>query len=118
MQGMKMDMQEDIRMQTLIGDSAMVNFGEKIWFYILDEDMVIDQINETFNPYTYDLTESDFSIVTPDTYGIYSESWRNERAIRYSSYEKSDTEDNSDMENTAKNSEKDDDDEVVYYHDD
>lgn len=118
MQGMKMDMQKDIRMQTLIGDAAMVNFGNNIWFYILDEDMVIDQINETFNPYTDDLTESDFSIVTPGTYGIYSESWRNEREIRYAGYKKSDTDRGSDTENTDKNSGNDDDDEVVYYHDD
>ena len=121
MQGMKMDMQEDISMQTLIGDCAMVNFGDNIWFYILDEDMVIDQINETFNPYIRSLTEEDFSIVTPDTYGIYSESWRNERAVRYAGYKKSDTSDSDedtdeDTEEESGNSE--DDDDVVYYDDD
>ena len=114
MQGMKMDMQEDISMQTLIGDCAMVNFGDNIWFYILDEDMVIDQINETFNPYIRSLTEEDFSIVTPDTYGIYSESWRNERAVRYAGYKKSDTSDSDDdteedADEESGNSEDDDD---------
>ena len=121
MQGMKMDMQEDISMQTLIGDCAMVNFGDNIWFYILDEDMVIDQINETFNPYIRSLTEEDFSIVTPDTYGIYSESWRNERAVRYAGYKKSNTSDSDDdteedTDEESGNSE--DDDDVVYYDDD
>ena len=120
MQGMKMDMQEDISMQTLIGDCAMVNFGDNIWFYILDEDMVIDQINETFNPYIRSLTEEDFSIVTPDTYGIYSESWRNERAVRYAGYKKSDTSDSeeqdSDSDEEWANSEEDE--PVIYYDDD
>ena len=120
MQGMKMDMQEDISMQTLIGDSAMVNFGDNIWVYILDEDMVIDQINETFNPYIRSLTEEDFSIVTPDTYGIYSESWRNERAVRYAGYKKSDTSDgeeqDSDSDEEWANSEEDE--PVIYYDDD
>ena len=119
-QGMKMDMQEDISMQTLIGDSAMVNFGDNIWVYILDEDMVIDQINETFNPYIRSLTEEDFSIVTPDTYGIYSESWRNERAVRYAGYKKSDTSDSeeqdSDSDEEWANSEEDE--PVIYYDDD
>ena len=121
MQGMKMDMQEDISMQTLIGDCAMVNFGDNIWFYILDEDMVIDQINETFNPYIRSLTEEDFSIVTPDTYGIYSESWRNERAVRYAGYKKSDTSDSDEdtEEDTGEESgNSEDDDDVVYYDDD
>ena len=120
MQGMKMNMQEDISMQTLIGDSAMVNFGDNIWVYILDEDMVIDQINETFNPYIRSLTEEDFSIVTPDTYGIYSESWRNERAVRYAGYKKSDTSDSeeqdSDSDEEWANSEEDE--PVIYYDDD
>ena len=120
MQGMKMDMQEDISMQTLIGDSAMVNFGDNIWVYILDEDMVIDQINETFNPYIRSLTEEDSSIVTPDTYGIYSESWRNERAVRYAGYKKSDTSDSeeqdSDSDEEWANSEEDE--PVIYYDDD
>ena len=120
MQGMKMEMQEDISMQTLIGDSAMVNFGDNIWVYILDEDMVIDQINETFNPYIRSLTEEDFSIVTPDTYGIYSESWRNERAVRYAGYKKSDTSDSeeqdSDSDEEWANSEEDE--PVIYYDDD
>ena len=120
MQGMKMDMREDISMQTLIGDSAMVNFGDNIWVYILDEDMVIDQINETFNPYIRSLTEEDFSIVTPDTYGIYSESWRNERAVRYAGYKKSDTSDSeeqdSDSDEEWANSEEDE--PVIYYDDD
>ena len=120
MQGMKMDMKEDISMQTLIGDSAMVNFGDNIWVYILDEDMVIDQINETFNPYIRSLTEEDFSIVTPDTYGIYSESWRNERAVRYAGYKKSDTSDSeeqdSDSDEEWANSEEDE--PVIYYDDD
>lgn len=86
MQGMKMDMKQDVKMETLYGDSARVNFGLDIWFYILDEDMIIDQINKSFNPYTYKLTEDDFDIVTPKTYGIYSEDWRQEKALRYQTY--------------------------------
>lgn len=86
MQGMKMDMKKDVKMETLYGDSARVNFGLDIWFYILDEDMIIDQINKSFNPYTYKLTEDDFDIVTPNTYGIYSEDWRQEKALRYQTY--------------------------------
>lgn len=86
MQGMKMDMKQDVKMETLYGDSARVNFGLDIWFYILDEDMIIDQINKSFNPYTYKLTEDDFDIVTPKTYGIYSEDWRQERQLRYQTY--------------------------------
>ena len=86
MQGMKMDMKKDVKMETLYGDSARVNFGLDIWFYILDEDMIIDQINKSFNPYTYELTEDDFDIVTPNTYGIYSEDWRQEKALRYQTY--------------------------------
>ena len=86
MQGMKMDMKQDVKMDTLYGDSARVNFGLDIWFYILDEDMIIDQINKSFNPYTYKLTEDDFDIVTPKTYGIYSEDWRQEKALRYQTY--------------------------------
>ncbi|HIV68172.1 MAG TPA: LCP family protein [Candidatus Butyricicoccus stercorigallinarum] len=84
MQGMKLDMDEDVHMQTLIGDNAMVG---SLWFFILDEEMVIDQINESFNPYLRRLTEDDFNIITPDDLGIYSSSWRTERAIRYASYE-------------------------------
>ncbi len=86
MQGMKMDMEKDVKMETLYGDSARVNFGLDIWFYILDEDMIIDQINKSFNPYTYELTEDNFDIVTPNTYGIYSEDWRQEKALRYQTY--------------------------------
>lgn len=86
MQGMKMDMKQDVKMETLYGDSARVNFGLDIWFYILDEDMIIDQINKSFNPYTDKLTEDDFDIVTPKTYGIYSEDWRQEKALRYQTY--------------------------------
>ncbi|MDO4286164.1 MAG: LCP family protein [Eubacteriales bacterium] len=88
MQGMKMDMDKDVAMETLYGDSAMVNFGSNIWFYILDEDMVIDQINESYNPYIFKLTSKHFSIVTPDTYGIYSSSWENEKAVRYALYKR------------------------------
>lgn len=84
MQGMKLDMDEDVHMQTLTGDNAMVG---SLWFFILDEEMVIDQINESFNPYLRRLTEDDFNIITPDDLGIYSSSWRTERAIRYASYE-------------------------------
>ena len=48
--------------------------------------MIIDQVNKSFNPYTYELTEDDFDIVTPNTYGIYSEDWRQEKALRYQTY--------------------------------
>lgn len=123
MQGMKMDMKNDITMQTLIGDSAMVNFGSNIWFYILDHDMVIDQINETFNPYTRSLTEDDFNIVTPDTYGIYSESWISERQVRYAGYQKSETSEDAASSSTQENADAqsanaDEDAPVIYYHDD
>ncbi|MDO4173285.1 MAG: LCP family protein [Eubacteriales bacterium] len=90
MQGMQLDMNEDVTMETLYGDAAMVNFGVNIWFYILDEDMIIDQINEKYNPYIFRLTSKNFSIVTPDTYGIYSSSWENEKAVRYASYQHQD----------------------------
>lgn len=125
MQGMKMDMHNDITMQTLIGDCAMVNFGSNIWFYILDQDMVIDQINESFNPYTRALSEDDFSIVTPDTYGIYSESWISERQVRYAGYTKSDTSDSDDAADTAteqgakeESGSENEEAPVIYYHDD
>ncbi len=84
MQSMKLDMEEDVEMQTLIGDNAMVG---NLWFFILDQDMIIDQINESFNPYTHPLTEDDFNIITPDDLGIYSSSWEEERAVRYAQYE-------------------------------
>ena len=85
MQGMKLDMEEDVEMQTLIGDNAMVG---DLWFFIIDEDMIIDQINESFNPYTRELTEDDFNIITPDDLGIYSSSWEDEKAVRYAGYKK------------------------------
>lgn len=113
MQGMQMDMQEDVSMQTLIGDSAMVNFGENIWFYILDEDMVIDQINDTFNPYAYSLSEANFSIVTPETYGIYSKNWENEKAVRYAGYEKENTAGSGDTDTSDDSGE-----EQIYFDDD
>ena len=72
-------------MQTLVGDNAMVG---DLWFFILDEDMILDQINESFNPYTRELTEDDFNIITPDDLGIYSRSWEEERAVRYAGYKK------------------------------
>lgn len=87
MQGMELDMGEDVHMETLYGDAAMIDIGEKLWFYILDEDMIIDQINESFNPYILDRTEDDFDIITPRDLGVYSESWLNERAVRYAGYE-------------------------------
>ncbi|MGM9631081.1 LCP family protein [Butyricicoccus sp.] len=85
MQGMKLDMEEDVEMQTLIGDNAMVG---DLWFFIIDEDMIIDQINESFNPYVRELTEDDFNIITPDDLGIYSSSWEDEKAVRYAGYKK------------------------------
>lgn len=90
MQSMKLDMEQDIEMQTLIGDSAMVG---NLWFFVLDEDMVIDQINASFNPYRHPLTEDDFNIITPDDLGIYSSSWENERAIRYAGYREAEQQD-------------------------
>lgn len=88
MQSIKLDMDEDVGLQTLYGDNAMVDVGSNLWFYILDEDMIIDQINETFNPYIRPLTEEDFNIITPRDLGIYSSSWKQEKAIRYAGYEK------------------------------
>lgn len=87
MQGLKVDLATGVEMQTLIGDTARVDVGTSLWFYILDEDMVIDQINAHFNPYIRDLDEDDFNIITPDDLGVYSQSWEDEKAYRYASYE-------------------------------
>ena len=90
MQGMELNMSEDVHMETLYGDAAKIEFGEMLWFYVLDRDMILDQINEKFNPYILDRTEDDFDIVTPRTLGVYSENWLEERADRYASYETDD----------------------------
>lgn len=87
MQGMQVDM-ENVKMETLYGDAAEVNVGMNLWFFIADEDMVIDQINASFNPYTRTLTEDDFDIVTPDSLGFYSRNWEDEKEVRYAMYEK------------------------------
>lgn len=87
MQGMKVDM-DTVDMQTLYGDCAEVNVGVNLWFFIVDKEMAIDQINQNFNPYTHALTEEDFDIITPDDLGIYSSSWENEKAVRYAGYAK------------------------------
>lgn len=88
MQALHVDMDSGIEMQTLYGDEALVDLGTEIWFFIADEDMIRDQINEYFNPYTYELTEEDFNIITPNYFGVYSQSWRDEKAYRYAMYEK------------------------------
>ncbi len=88
MQAMQLNMEQDLSMQTLIGDNAMVNVGDNLWFYILDKEMIIDQINTYFNPFDYPLTEENFNIITPDDLGIYSQSWEEEKAYRYATYEK------------------------------
>lgn len=83
-QGMQMDMSQ-VEMQTLIGDSAEVdiNMGYYLWYYIVDEEMALEQINQTFNPYTTPITE--LNIVTPDTIpGAYSPNWLEEKEYRYS----------------------------------
>lgn len=90
MQGMELDMEENVHMETLYGDAALIDIGESLWFYVLDEDMIIDQINANFNPYILDRTEDDFDIITPRDLGVYSESWLNERAVRYAGYEHTD----------------------------
>lgn len=88
MQCMKMDIDENVMMETLYGDPAKVDLGETIWFYILDQDMIVDQINASFNPYTRDLTEDDFHIITPPDLGAYSQSWLDEKEVRYAGYKK------------------------------
>lgn len=122
MQGMKLDMNEDVHMETLYGDAAMIDLGENLWFYVLDEDMIIDQINESFNPYILDRTEDDFSIVTPRDFGVYSESWLEERAVRYAEYKKaessSDDDTDADDEDTWSDDSDEGDEPHRYYDDD
>lgn len=89
MQAMDVDMDSGVHMNTLAGDSARILMGESIWFYILDKDLVIPQVNQTINPYEYALTEDKFDIVTPDTLGCYSSNWNDEREYRYAQYQKS-----------------------------
>ncbi len=103
MQALHVDMDSGIETQTLYGDEAIVDLGTEIWFFIADEDMIRDQINEYFNPYTYDLTEEDFNIITPEYFGIYSQSWHDEKACRYAMYEEQEQEQDgsaSDADNT------------------
>lgn len=83
LQGMQMDMAE-VHTDTLIGDNARIDIsmGYYLWYYVLDEDMVLDQINESFSPYSNAITDLD--IVTPDTIpGAYSPNWIEEKAYRY-----------------------------------
>lgn len=118
MQGMKLDMSKDVKMETLYGDAAMIDLGENLWFYILDEDMIIDQINENFNPYILDRTEDDFNIITPRYFGVYSESWLEERAIRYASYKKTDSGSGDNADDETADDSNDDDEPQRYYDDD
>ena len=83
LQGMQMDMSE-VHTDTLIGDNARIdiNMGYCLWYYILDEDMVLDQINQSFSPYSNPITDLD--IVTPDTIpGAVSPNWIEEKSYRY-----------------------------------
>ena len=96
MQGMKVDMDKGVTMQTLIGDTARVDVNPCLWFFICDEEMIIEQINDCFNPYEEALDEDDFNIITPDDLDIYSRSWEEEKACRYASYEKQKNKDNND----------------------
>ncbi|MDO5783619.1 MAG: LCP family protein [Eubacteriales bacterium] len=120
MQGMELNMSEDVRMETLYGDAAMIDIGENLWFYVLDEDMIIDQINENFNPYILDRTEDDFDIITPRDLGVYSESWLNESAVRYAEYKKAERGSGEDADDDEDESEDDSDaeDEPQRYYDD
>ena len=88
MQGLKVDMEKGIDMQTLYGDTARVDVGPTLWFFVADEEMIIDQINASFNPYHRTLDEDDFNIITPDDLGVYSSSWEEEKAYRYACYER------------------------------
>lgn len=98
MQAVNVDMDTGVHMNTLAGDSARISMGESIWFYILDKDLVVHQVNQTINPYEYALTEDKFDIVTPDTLGRYSSNWNDEREYRYSMYQKSDAVENMQQE--------------------
>ena len=83
LQGMQMDMSE-VHTDTLIGDNARIdiNMGYCLWYYVLDEEMVLDQINESFSPYSNPITDLD--IVTPDTIpGAVSPNWIEEKSYRY-----------------------------------
>lgn len=83
MQGIQMDM-SDVSMETLVGDSAEadINMGYYLWYYIVDEEMALEQINRSFNPFVQPITELD--IVTPDTIsGAYSPNWIEEKEYRY-----------------------------------
>ena len=83
LQGMQMDMSE-VHTDTLIGDNARIdiNMGYCLWYYVLDEDMVLDQINQSFSPYSNEITDLD--IVTPDTIpGAVSPNWIEEKSYRY-----------------------------------
>lgn len=83
MQGMSMNM-DDVGMETLIGDSAEVdiNMGYYLWYYVIDEEMALEQINQSFNPFTTPITELD--VVTPDMIpGAYSPNWIEEKEYRY-----------------------------------
>lgn len=82
LQGVQYD-KDNMNMETLAGDSAQVDFdlGYYVWFYIVDEEMALEQINQSFNPYKTDLTQLD--IVTPDTLGRYSPDWIEAKKYRY-----------------------------------
>ncbi len=78
------DMDRDVRMTTLIGDSAEIdiNMGYYLWYYVVDETMALEQINGGLNPYTQKITDLD--IVTPYTIdGAESPNWIDEMACRY-----------------------------------
>ena len=75
---------DDVQMQTLIGDSCKISFGQSyyLWYYVADEPMVLDQINSGLNPFVTDLTE--LGIVTPDSVaGAQSPDWLENKRFRY-----------------------------------
>ncbi len=107
MQTMEVDM-DNVNMETLYGDAADVDLGVTLSFYILDEEMVIEQINESFNPYTYDLTEEFFNIITPYDLGVYDSDWQTAKALRYATYEDDDEDDETDTDEDAESEDEED----------
>lgn len=90
MQALQVDMDKGVNMETLAGDEAIVSMGSNIWFFIVDEELAIAQVNRMINPYEYALTEDVFNIMTPTRLGCRSSNWEAERGYRYSFYQQSD----------------------------
>lgn len=86
-QCMSFDMKNDVTMQTLAGDSAEIdiNMGYYLWYYVVDKDMALEQINDGLDPFTGSISADELEIETPYTIdGAYSPNWLDEMAYRYS----------------------------------